>query len=348
MISKEDFIVIKALYKKGYSVRKIALITKLNRRTVTKRLKEEELKPSSRTVTKVSKLEAYKPYILKLISNSNKRLSSFAILDEIRELGYQGGKSILQEFLALEYRNRQLVNDPVVRFETKPGEQAQADWTTLRSGRNPIHALVVTLGYSRMSFVWFTNEMSVVNLLDGLEQSFAYFTGVPQTLLFDNMKAVVEQRNQYGEGLHKFNNSLFDFSKCYGFTIKLCKPYRAKTKGKVERFNSYLKSNFYRTLVAKLKNTPIEINVDLLNSYIYPWLDKANKRIHGTTGKAPVEMLANEAAYLLPFIKANLTPAEGPQVEMIRINTIIDELSAIQIIQPQLSTYEQLLSGAAQ
>jgi hypothetical protein len=100
--------------------------------------------------------------------------------------------------------------------------------------------------------------------------------------------------------------------------------------------------------VAKLKNTPIEINVDLLNSYIYPWLDKANKRIHGTTGKAPVEMLANEAAYLLPFIKANLTPAEGPQVEMIRINTIIDELSAIQIIQPQLSTYEQLLSGAAQ
>jgi hypothetical protein len=46
--------------------------------------------------------------------------------------------------------------DPVVRFETAPGEQMQADFTVVRRGREPLLAFVATLGYSRASWVRFT------------------------------------------------------------------------------------------------------------------------------------------------------------------------------------------------
>ncbi|OSS41320.1 Mobile element protein [Desulfurella amilsii] len=57
---------------------------------------------------------------------------------------------------------------------------------------------------------------------------------------------------------HGFNDNFVDFAKTYKFIPKLCKPYRAQTKGKVERFNNYLKGNFYRPLKAKLKDNGIK------------------------------------------------------------------------------------------
>ncbi|WP_052297308.1 transposase [Hippea maritima] len=82
------------------------------------------------------------------------------------------------------------------------------------------------------------------------------------------------------------------------FVPKLCKPYKAKTKGKVERFNSYLKNNFYKPLRAKLKNSGLEITPDLLNSYIFSWLEMANNRIHATTKRRPFNMLKEEYGFL--------------------------------------------------
>ena len=58
------------------------------------------------------------------------------------------------------------------------------------------------------------------------------------------MKTVVIQRDAYGSGRHRFQAGLLDFAKHYGFQLKLCQPYRAQTKGKVERFNRYLRHSF--------------------------------------------------------------------------------------------------------
>jgi len=58
------------------------------------------------------------------------------------------------------------------------------------------------------------------------------------------MKSVILERNAYGEGQHRFHAGFLDFAKHCGFVIKVCRPYRAKTKGKVERFNGYLLSIF--------------------------------------------------------------------------------------------------------
>jgi transposase len=303
MISKGDFIVIEDLHSKGYSIRYIAKLLKINRRTVTKKLKETQYHgAASRKITKPSILEPYKSYIRTFIGKSSHRIPCSAILEDIKELGYCGGRSILQDFLTQEYRARKTLDDPVVRFETQPGEQMQVDWTTIRWGKTPIYGFVGTMGYSRQTFVYFTDNMEAATLVKCHELAFLFFGGVPKTILYDNMKQIVDTRDAYGKGKHKFHGSIYDLSKRLGFKIRLCRPYRAKTKGKVERFNSYLKGNFYRPLVVKLQDAKLDITPQVLNEYIYRWLDKANNRIHGTTKQKPVILFAQEKGSLLPYI----------------------------------------------
>ena len=122
--------------------------------------------------------------------------------------------------------------------------------------------------------------------IDGLENAFQFFAGVPQEILFDNAKTIMIERDAYQEGQHKWNPKLLDCAKKYSFRPRVCKPYRAQTKGKVERFNGYLKSSFIVPLKASLKTSGLLLNVDVANAHIGRWLhETANQRIHATTKK---------------------------------------------------------------
>lgn len=341
MISKEDFIVVHALYEKGHNISEIAKLTRLDRKTVRKRLKEVILEPSTRTVTRPSKLAPYKDYILDFISKDNHKIPSSAIMLDIKAMGYQGGRSILQEFLTKEYRLRGVEKDPVVRFETLPGEQMQVDWTVMRYGKNPIYGFVATLGYSRYTFVCFTDNMDASTLIDCHDKAFLFFGGISKHILYDNMKQVVITRNCYGYGRHKYHDELFDLAKRHGFTIRLCRPYRAKTKGKVERFNSYLKSNFYRPLTIKLKAANLDVNHHILNQHINSWLSMANSRIHGTTNRMPTEMLSEELSSLIPYLKVSLNRQSIYKPEKAK------EFPDTIVQKSNLQRYDLLLSGAA-
>lgn len=345
MISKGDFIVIHDLYAQGHSIREIARLMKMDRRTVSKKLKATEYQPaSSRNIITPSLLEPYKKYIREFIAKGEQRIPYSVILEDIKELGYVGSRSILQAFLTKEYKHLHASNniDPVVRFETKPGEQMQVDWTTIRWGKNPIYGFVAVMGYSRHTFVYFTDNMTAETLVQCHEQAFMFFGGVPKTILYDNMKTIVDERDAYGTGKHKFNAPMFDLMKRLGFTIRLCRPYRAKTKGKVERFNSYLKGNFYRPTVIKLNDAGLEVTPQTLNQYIFRWLNKANNRIHDTTKCKPTERFTEEQAYLLPYLslvkKVKLTK------QIVHNNTI----PVVTVKHTNLAEYDALLTNGAQ
>jgi transposase len=109
------------------------------------------------------------------------------LLRGIRERGYDGGVTQLRDWLLA---TRQPQQDPVVRFETPPGQQMQADFTHVRRGRDPLLALVATLGYSRASYVTFGARENATALCDGLREAFDYLGGVPEHILFDNTKAL--------------------------------------------------------------------------------------------------------------------------------------------------------------
>ena len=344
MITEREFIMIHELKKQGYSIRAIARITGKDRKTITRHLKTAELLTIKRSNHKPSKLTEFKAYVLERISQTTSRIPSGVILKELRSAGYSGSLRTLQEFLKLEYAKR-IKADPVVRFETAPGYQAQVDWTTIRTGKYPIYAFVMTLGYSRTSYVCFTNNMESATLIACHHKAFAYFGGIPKTILFDNMKTVINTRDAYGNGNHRFNEAFNQFAKECGFVIKLCKPYRAKTKGKVERFNHYLKNNFYRPLAAKLSGGFIKITVELLNSYITGWLNEANSRIHGTTNKKPIEMLNDEVPCFIHYaglVVAATTEVAQPLATRINLK-LLPTAALLPIEQPALTNYDRLV-----
>ncbi|WP_428739719.1 IS21 family transposase [Sulfurimonas sp.] len=298
MIDKEEFTVIHTLHKRGYSIRAIAKIVGLDRRTVSKRLKEQELQPYKKPRYK-SKLDSYKEYIDSRVQQASPdKIPSTVIFEEIKRQGYDGRIRIIQTYMSSIIPKKP--KEEVVRFETKPSYQAQVDWTIIRSGKRPIYAFVMVLGFSRMAFVYFTDNMRQDTWQDCHIKAFEYFGGVPQTLLYDNLKSVVIERDKYGKNQHGFNNDFLDFAKD-NFIPKLCKVYRAKTKGKVERFNLFLKRNFYVPLKSALKGSDIAITTDLLNNKIFSWLEYANTRLHDTTKQRPIDMFKEEKPLLAPF-----------------------------------------------
>lgn len=341
MINKEEYTVIHTLHKRGYSIRAISKIVGLNRRTVSKRLKESDLQPYKKP-NYPSKLDPYKDYITSRVKQAHPdKIPSSVIYEEIKKYGYDGKLRILQTFLKNISIDASKPKDEVIRFETEPAYQAQVDWTFIRTGKNPIYGFVMVLGFSRMAFVYFTDNMRQDTWQDCHVKAFEYFGGVPQTLLYDNLKSVVIQRDKYGKNQHGFNNDFLEFSQD-NFIPKLCKVYRAQTKGKVERFNLYLKRNFYVPLKSALKGSQIEINCNLLNSKVFSWLEMANSRIHDTTRKKPVELFKEEKPLLQPFY---LSVKEVKEDDKATSNIDLSELDIDITYHTTISDYERVLGG---
>ncbi|MCT7632067.1 hypothetical protein [Aliarcobacter butzleri] len=143
MIDKEEFIVIHTLHKRGYSIRAISKIVGLDRRTISKRLQEEDLIPYKKVEYK-SKLDPFKTYILQRVEQAQPdKIPSSVIYEEIKKYGYTGKIRTLQTFLS-SVKNT-LKPEEIIRFETKPSYQAQVDWTIIKAGKNPIYAFVMVL-----------------------------------------------------------------------------------------------------------------------------------------------------------------------------------------------------------
>jgi transposase len=228
-----------------------------------------------------------------------------------------------------------------VRFETLPGKQMQVDFTTIRRGRHPLKAFVATLGYSRASFVRFSEREDSEAWLTGLREAFVYFGGVPEDALFDNAGTIITERDAYGEGQHRWHPKLAALADEFGFRPKVCRPYRAQTKGKVERFNGYLKGSFITPQAATLKSAGLTLDVDTANAHIGQWLDEvAHQRIHGTTGVQPAVRLAEEQQVFLPLPVQSLRPQPAPGLRLGRV-------LPYESLQHPLSVYEQLLEVGA-
>lgn len=308
MLTQEQAVEIRVMARRGEGVRSIAKQLGCSRNTVRRYLREEQASRYKGRTPRVCKLDAYTGYLSERVAQARPRwIPATVLLREIKERGYEGGITQLKAWLA---PLKQQEPEPVVRFETAPGKQMQADFTTVRRGRNPLIALVATMGYSRATFVKFTTGEDAKILCDGLREAFDYFGGVPEHVLFDNMKAVVIERDAYGKGNHRWNSELLTLAETCGFAPKLCRPYRAKTKGKVERFNSYLKGSFVVPLAATVEATGLKLDVRTANVHVRRWLDEvANARKHATTKAVPAVRLAEERSAMLPPPALKAPPA---------------------------------------
>lgn len=308
MLTQELLVTIHILYQQGMSIRAIAKHLRLSRNTVKRYLHHPERLPiyNARPL-KESILEPFKPYLRERIEAARPDwIPASVLFREIQSRGYQGQSGLVRNYVRIF---KTTSNETVVRFETEPGEQLQVDYTTIRRGHNPLKALVATLGYSRASYVRFSQYERQDDWLTGIREAFHFFGGVPKHLLLDNAKCLVLEHNGYGKGQHRWNPALWDLAKTYGCQLRACRPYRAQTKGKVERFNGYLKRSFVLPLATTLKQSGLELDVEMANAQVGAWLmDIAHQRIHGTTGEQPQVLWDKERHDLQALPSACLTP----------------------------------------
>jgi transposase len=240
-------------------------------------------------VSGATKLDRYKPIIeARLVAYPE--LSAVRLLDEIRAAGYDGGYSQLKAFVR---RVRPPVAPPpVIRFETPAGRQAQVDFAQFRFPWGVRYALLVVLGYSRLLWCRFYPRQDMATLMSGIEDACGYFGGVPQEMLFDQMKAVITRDLRLEGGALVRNLEFLRFAGHWGFTPRACRPYRAQTKGKVERPVRYLRSNF-------VYGRAFVHDADL-DHQRQTWLERvANARVHATTHERPRDRFDRDERFLL-------------------------------------------------
>jgi transposase len=298
MVDEEDYFMFKDLAREQeqatgrVNISALSRETGFDRKTVRYDLSRDRPPVTPRTRTKPSKLDPYKPYILDRLANYP-RLSRVRLLEEIQGQGYDGKATILGDYLRQVRPTVPVL--PEIRYETKPGEMAQCDWSECIASRpdgpeQKVNCFTMVLGYSRVRYIEFTMSQDLQTFLECHLHAFEYFGGVPQVLLYDNLGSVVLKR-KYPSTASDFHPAFVDLRDHFGFTARLCRVYRAKTKGKVERSIGFVKDNFlYGREFSSL---------DELNLRAREWLDTVNRNVHGTTHEIPFDRLPQEN--LRPF-----------------------------------------------
>ena len=194
---------------------------------------------------------------------------------ELQGMGYGGSYWALLKYIA-PWRERG-AEPATVRFETGPGEQAQVDWGStwiyLGEQRVRVHIFTMVLGYSRRLFAQAYRSEGLDALLDGHAAAFAHFGGRTATILYDNPRTIVTSKEE-STGQVVWNATFKDRMDFYGVAVRLCRYYRAQTKGKVESAVKYIKRN---GLAGKRFRDLEELNV-----YLLDWCVRvADERVHG-------------------------------------------------------------------
>ena len=253
----------KILKREHFTQKKIAEALGVTDRSVRNYLKLPDNYQGS--VQRKSKLDNFKPVINSILDN-RQDYSAILIFDKIKSIGYAGQISILRDYVAEV--QKKLSTEAVIRFETIPGKQAQVDWKeygkqTVDGRIQKLYAFVMTMGYSRRPFVCYTLSMKQSVLHECHRMAFEYFGGVPEEILYDNMKTAWIYDPEKG---FVPNQKLLVFANHYGFIPRRCRIKRPKTKGKVERMIRYLKTNFWPRVCKD------ELSLDYLNEKVIEWL----------------------------------------------------------------------------
>lgn len=308
MVKNGEYFMIKEMHQRGMNITQISNELGRDRKTIRKWLEEGMPGTYHRTAKKQSKLEPFKDYIRQRMEEGC--LNATVLYDEIKAKGYSGKTTILRIFM--QPIRPTVTSKATERFETPPGQQAQVDWghfsVNWEGKHKRLYAFVKVLGYSRAMYVEFTEDEKLETLMGCHLRAMQYFGGRTETCLYDNMKTVVTGQDAQGEVI--WNERFARFAAHHGFTLRRCKPYRPRTKGKVENGVGYVRKNFW----PRIREFT---SLHDLNLQARHWMETvANVRVHGTTHEIPMERLQNEE--LKPI---NLTPFEEVERHVRKVST---------------------------
>lgn len=293
MLSKERWEQVRQLHAEKVSIAEIGRRLDIDRKTVRKMMREA-WRPYEREARGETLLATHGALLRHRASQVN--YSARILYQELqRDHGYKGSYETVKRFVM---PLRAPASDPAQicqrRFETEPGQQSQIDWGQmriyLRARPVVLHVFVLTLGYSRRGYYRVCANEQLGLFLESHEAAFEHFGGLTREHLYDRPRTVCEPVK--GEGW-RWNETFRSFARHWGFEPRVCAPYRAQTKGKVESGVKYVKRNFLpgRTFIDVVD---VKAQLDEWTATI------ADLRVHGTTHQRPIDRFAEEATALLP------------------------------------------------
>ncbi len=157
MLNVEEWLLIRDLYSRGFSISEISRETGYARETVRNYLNKKTSPEPQKRPPKPSKLDPYKPYIEEKIKEGP--YTAARLFREIKEMVFDGEMTIVKDFVR-KIRPKQGV-PAILRYETKPSVQSQVDWGELGTvevdGKiKKLFCFSMILGYSRMRCIEFT------------------------------------------------------------------------------------------------------------------------------------------------------------------------------------------------
>jgi len=297
VIKLGELMMILDLHRQGLSVSAIARQLGIDRKTVRAYIAKGLVPPAykSRPI-RPGIVDPFKTYLRERVT-TYPGLTEVRLWRELRDRGYGGGYSAVRDCV----RDLRPPRAPgfEVRFETPPGEQAQVDFahfevefTDEPDVKRIVWLFSLVLGCSRLIWARFVVHQDLQTVLRCHIAALEAIGGSPREILYDRMKTAVIGED--GEGLVIYNRALVDLARHYGFQPRACRPYRPKTKGKVERPFRYIREDFF--LGGSFRD------LDDLNLQLRHWLDTvANPRVHATTHRVVNEAFAEERPTLTPL-----------------------------------------------
>jgi len=285
-------ITIKTLHKQGVKQTTIAKTIGCHRHTVANVLGRVGFL-EKQTRTKGSLFDPYRDQIKEWIDKKISILRQFEILTE----DYEVKSTYVNLCKYIQARFPKQKEAFGVQM-AEPGETAELDFGYL--GMFPgllgkpvkTYGFVVILPHSRLGFYAITYDQKLETLISELENAFSYFGGIPKRLKVDNMKTAILKNQHYDL---EYNLDFLEFAYHCNTVIIPCAPYSPEQKGTVESGVKYLQNNF---LAGRTFSGSIDMKRQLKE-----WMENyANRRIHGTTGRVPLEeFTAKEKSVLQPL-----------------------------------------------
>ena len=315
MVGQERWEEIHRRARAGVSIRAIARELELDRKTVRRCLRQAEWRPYQRAARSDTLLTTHADYLRRRAAEVG--YSAQVLFQELQHRQYHGSYETVKRFVRPLRETRLHAAVTRTRFETPPGLQSQIDWgqaqVRLGARLELRHIFVLTLGFSRRSFYVPCLSEALGELLDAHEQAFAHFGGHTQEHLYDRPRTVCAPSGTNGV---RWNTTFKAFADFWGFEPRLCRPYRAQTKGKVESGVKYFKRNF---LVGRRFGDDLDFNEQLQE-----WMATvADVRVHGTTHERPIDRFARERDALVSVPPGRAFRLEAPLTRVVATDYLV-------------------------
>ena len=280
-------------FRETGTIRGVKRLTGISRKAIRRALdcRANPMPAAPAVKPRSSKLDPYKPKISYLVTE--KKLTAVRVLEEIQELGYDGGYSILKEHVRTI--RPKAVKIPRPPIDHPPGYEGQMDWSPhevmLGGGPGIVQTGSIVLCYSRWFCFHHFPDQTLPQVIALHKKAFKELGYVPERMTYDNMTTV---GRHIGTDTVWINPQFKRFAEEYGFDIIILPPGAKERHGKVERPFHYIENNF-------LAGREFVDLADLNNRADQWRWTKANVRIHGTLKQRPIDRLVREKPYLKPL-----------------------------------------------